>query len=388
MRAGVWALADRLGNRVKRIVFQLVGRVIVEAVDLRTPVAPDRILEINRMVEEPIRGHEAPTIYVPPKLTGRNIVLRRYASARLFGRSGVAFSRNGELISETVFRTSERIPATVASLTALQLARASIPFDLRPTRLLKGQFVLLDSLWDSFGHWVPEHFLRIRHLLLAGVDISGITFLIRPRDRNIKLHLMELAGVRAENILTLGEEDQFLLEELLVTSYPEISPQALAWVAALFPEQTDRKLKSKARLYLSRNGLESSASRMIANESTVLPVLESFGFEVYHPQDFSIQEQVNRFRSAEVLFGPQGSAFTGMIFMRPGSILIEAYSAHKVHLFNRQMALTLGHRHFPVFDPHGVGLLSNTKHPKTARLRQQVELDASRLSQILTEALN
>ena len=59
------------------------------------------------------------------------------------------------------------------------------------------------------------------------------------------------------------------------------------------------------RIYFSRTQVEKSR---LANEVEVEKLFAQNGFEIVHPQNYSLDEQIKMVRGAEILAGPQGSA--------------------------------------------------------------------------------
>jgi hypothetical protein len=77
--------------------------------------------------------------------------------------------------------------------------------------------------------------------------------------------------------------------------------------------------KPELRLYLSRAGAN---RRRVANEDLVIKSLERYGFTAIRPETMSLREQVSQFQRAEVIVGPHGAAFGGMVFSTQAKLLV------------------------------------------------------------------
>lgn len=325
-----------------------IERELLPGLDLGTTArSPSRTQRL-----EALPGNIAPfkdVMFLPPPLFDpppRGVEI--FKSARLVGKNVIALTNSGKMIQEALFRTSGR---NDLALSYLRLDEVSgLRKSPRPrNNFLDGKVCLLTSFWDSFGHWIPEHLLKIKLLRDSGEDTSAIRFLIRDPVEEFKIFLLKAAGIEERQIIPWHGQ-LTSVEELVVPSYPQISDENLAWVSSLVPPPL-RGFEKPRRpiLYLSR---QKQPYRRILNEDNVQDVLQGFGAVTLYPEDYPFEEQVAFVRSTSILFGPQGSAFTLQIFMQPGT-LVEAFPRDRVHLFNRQVAGVMGHKHFPLMDSRG-----------------------------------
>jgi len=293
-------------------------------------------------------------VFVPPVLFSSppNIV-HQFRNAQIIGYNPIALTESSNLIQETLFRTRDRNRPAIAYLYPSDLKVLASSVHRRQKRL-SGQYCLLASFWDNFGHWIPEHLLKVYTLIEAGIDISQINFIIRSNPDGFKVELLKAAGISPSQIFFWNQS--FLrVENLLVPSYPQITKERLDWISNLVPLRNTSFFDSKNRIYLSR---QKQNHRKIINEEEVQEVLQRYNFLTIYPEQLSFVDQVSLARKATLLFGPQGSSFTLQIFMPKGSIL-EAFPQNRIHLFNRQVAIVKGHKHHVLVDPRGP---DSTKH--------------------------
>ena len=74
------------------------------------------------------------------------------------------------------------------------------------------------------------------------------------------------------------------------------------------------------RLYISRSA---ARRRRVSNEADVRDVLRRFGFRVFHPESCPFAEQVRAASASRYLVSSHGAGLTNMLFMRPGSHVLE-----------------------------------------------------------------
>jgi hypothetical protein len=118
--------------------------------------------------------------FIPPVLFySPNNLVDVFSDAQIIGKNPIALTRQGELIQEALFRTRDRNKPAITYLHPHEL-RALVSFPKSKATYLSGKFCLLSSFWDNFGHWIPEHLLKVRSLIQAGIDISQVKFFIRP----------------------------------------------------------------------------------------------------------------------------------------------------------------------------------------------------------------
>jgi hypothetical protein len=91
------------------------------------------------------------------------------------------------------------------------------------------------------------------------------------------------------------------------------------------------------RLYISRSG-----RRRIQNEPELIRVLEKYDIKIVRDEPRTIAEQVDMYQNASFIIGPHGASFTNILWCRPGTQLVELFSANYVPDFFLYMAQRLG----------------------------------------------
>ena len=101
-----------------------------------------------------------------------------------------------------------------------------------------------------------------------------------------------------------------IVDELLIPSQAStlgpLSEPSDYYISLLSNKQARKESVHKQKLYISRSKL-SSTSRLIG-EKLVESILEQAEYHIFHPQDHSIEEQLDAYASAESLIFCEGSA--------------------------------------------------------------------------------
>lgn len=309
-------------------------------------------------------------VYEPPRLLNQRMSFVHHHDAYLIGNPPVGVTSDGTIIQDTIFRTEERTFSAVSSLHIMaqqEIVRLKAGKSLNLTIVDRPTCSLL-SAWNHFGHFIPEHFLKIYHIQTE-YDINDFQYLIESDAAKWKRELLYLAGINPVNIIEWSGQSK-RIRNLFVPHYPEISREGFDWINGLFPA-VSRAIPT-LKLYLSRQKMN---TRYIINAAEVEKKLVSHGFQTIVPEELSLNEQVQLFRSARVLAGPNGSAFTNQIFMPSNSHILEFFGRDRVHYFNRQVAKVKEHTYHALFDPrlnldsHNRGVLVDIKQLERSLLQ-------------------
>lgn len=165
--------------------------------------------------------------------------------------------------------------------------------------------------------------------LLAHPFTFGHEVLAWQRD------LLELAGAPADVRVMTGA--QLEVENLLVPDRPYVPaayafPEARAvWQHMAARARERHGATPHERVFLSRSALSESSTgttrtkglRQMTNAAQVDALFASYGFEVVHPQELPVAEQVALAAGARVLAGASGSALHLSAFAAPGTRVVE-----------------------------------------------------------------
>lgn len=224
--------------------------------------------------------------------------------------------------------------------------------------ILKGRYLYGGWLRAHFGHFLLESTSRFWVLDECADDIDGIIF-TQFRSGGVRKAGKNYAPLL--NILGAGKPIKILREPTQVQSVIVADPgfghhdrilgspryrthtraQVANMVAAYGPE----------KLYVSRSALTDSRGGVFG-ETLIEDIMKANGYEIFHPQNHSIPDQLSRYRAARQLVSLDGSALhmaayalqpgaqVGMILRRHAGLLdglakqIELFAEAQVHVLD------------------------------------------------------
>lgn len=220
----------------------------------------------------------------------------------------------------------------------------------------------LTGQWYYLGHWMWQ----FGHFLFETLPVlwayRGEALVAHLFGRNAppaawQLRFLELAGV--SQIPRVVTKDPVQIEKLRVPSRPSVVgasadastvdvwqriSMAGAGVADLPAGHGQMVALSRTRLEAGRPGRGPKAGRRITNAEALDNLWRSRGFDVVHPEELSLDEQMRLMRGARVLLGVDGSGLHASAFTRPGTpvIVVGNRDRHLGNLTQRAIDGALG----------------------------------------------
>ena len=77
-------------------------------------------------------------------------------------------------------------------------------------------------------------------------------------------------------------------------------------------------------------------------------VLAEYGFTTMIPEDYSVKEQMTLFYNADIVFCVHGANSTNCLYMRKGTVFIEAFSSYWMNRCNLYALAAEGVNYLPV----------------------------------------
>lgn len=282
-------------------------------------------------------------LYEPAPLSQPQKFLFHVDAPIVVGNPPLLLSRNYEVVENSFYRNHERSWSAFASQdvsSQLWIARRKTP-----KRSSKFQICVLSSPWSNFGHWTVEHFPKVFRVIDAGL-LDSTFFILEPSCPVWKLDLLERVGVSRSQIIDWNfRECPTQFATAFVSDYPEPNFEDFTRIDQCFGPIEHETQTSQGAVFLSRQSL---GKRKIQNFDDVEKVLKEFGVAVITPESLPLEQQVRFARGADLLIGPEGSAFTLAIFMRRGGKVIEFHGEKRLNLYNRQLAEAMGHEYIAV----------------------------------------
>lgn len=182
-----------------------------------------------------------------------------------------------------------------------------------PEAMLPGRHLYGGQLNHHFGHFLCESLAR---LWLLGRDDGFASVVLLPRRRGASTELnrwqQELFALCGLRIPVKVLQAPTRIEELVIPEQgfgthemASGTPAFRDWVHTRFAP--DIPAEGPEKLYISRESL-SFAKGGIAGEDLIAAALAREGYEVFHPEAHSIEEQVRRYKAARFIVGSEGSA--------------------------------------------------------------------------------
>jgi hypothetical protein len=304
----------------------------------------------------------------------RTIRVLEYDNAVVHAR-GLAIAMDGSVIPETAAgHGKEAIDRALASHPDL---KTSAPFlagahvlAVRPGVTCYGHVLgeMLPGAWIAGRNRDPDFGVLVAHVP-GGID-------------HIHSHVLAALGIGDDRITRTN--DPVRVEKLLVVQgFAEtdnyLSPLIRNFAGELAATVPDASAAPR-RLFLPRRA---EHGRGIANEAEVRSVLSEFGFESVHPEDVSIEDQIQLFRHATHVVGTLGSSLTNLMFSDGGVHVLALAPEPMVDTFFWRLCGAMGHEYSELRSP----TTPSTKSVQTGRLLDEdIIVDAALLRNWLLES--
>lgn len=193
---------------------------------------------------------------------------------------------------------------------------------------LKGTIAYLsDPDPGNYYHWMCR-LLPLLHFYQKTVDESEIDYFYVGKFNWSGFHeeTLHQAGIPQNRVVQEACTGDRLL--IAVTNRSQhlndpivdpINKAAFEFTRSLFINPTLEQ-KTKRRLYVQRGNVK---WRRLINEAEIQALLAQYGFESVAMDGKTVQEQVSLFSSAEAVVALHGAALTNLLFVAPGTKVVE-----------------------------------------------------------------
>ena len=192
-----------------------------------------------------------------------------------------------------------------------------------------------------YGHWMFEHLPKIK-LVDALPQYKSFPVYVDVGMPPSHYEALELLTKGERKLVPVRPNTSVEFEKLVVapsfTFFPFAQKPGSPVNMHVAPASTEASLFLRERL-LSVLGLTSdpfrkgekgrrifigrkSKARSLINQDEIQEFLLKYDFEVIYPEEYSFAQQVKIFNESEYVFGPNGSAFTNVIFCRQGAKIV------------------------------------------------------------------
>jgi hypothetical protein len=205
------------------------------------------------------------------------------------------------------------------------LAKAAAEFDanFKKAKCFDGPALLaMRPGGNCYGHVITE----VMGSAWGGASLLGdrpfslLTEASTPRLLDVYTQVARCAGLLKRPIINEQAHEPVRIKKLYVTEGFTLTDRYLSPLIADFArtvvESCGGRGPATRKVYVPRHGAE---GRVVRNESEVLRIVESRGFEVVEPQTLKWVDQVRLFANASHMVGPMGSGLATALFSPPGS---------------------------------------------------------------------
>ena len=197
---------------------------------------------------------------------------------------------------------------------------------LSDTTKLKGTVAYLSNVDPlNFYHWMCRT-LPLLRIYKKFFDFKEIDFFYVTHSPLFNFHIESLtkAGIAKRQIVQKACTADRIIAAISTRTESfgsaPISRENYLFTRNLFyPNCKTYHLKSK-RIYVSRGNAK---RRKVINEVQIINLLEKYGFESVKMDNNTLQQQANLFYHAEAIVAPHGAALTNLLFIQPGTKVIE-----------------------------------------------------------------
>ena len=190
--------------------------------------------------------------------------------------------------------------------------------------------LLITDHWSGgFFHWFSDVLQKLEALEKYNVDLSGYTVLI-PVDF---YHAFTRESLKVYNVQfrVIAADERALAAEAvyvpLITPSGNYRPDLMCSMRERFRRYRPSGTPTR-RIYITR---AQAKKRRVLNEDRLLPLLERLGFEIIVMEALPFWEQCRTIAEAEVLISLHGAGLTHMLWMQPGTKVMEIRSAGDTH---------------------------------------------------------
>lgn len=222
------------------------------------------------------------------------------------------------------------------------------PFSLENTKVekffLKGQYcVLTKKFAGNYWHFTYQCVDCVWLLEKAGYK----GFYVIP-NKNFCSEILSMLDIAPERIITLDKfahNKEYIFEEVFYVMFSGTRVRGYdAMVLSQMAEYIKKKLPEDPslpkKIYVKRIG-----KRKLLEADDLLA---EYGFTTIIPEDYSVHEQMKLFYNADIVFCVHGANSTNCLYMRKGTVFIEAFSSYWINRCNLYTLAASGINYLPV----------------------------------------
>ena len=224
------------------------------------------------------------------------------------------------------------------------------PFVFRHSKaekiFLEGQYCVLTKK-HSNNYW---HFTYCNLEVIWLLEKAGFQGKYVVPDLEFGSELLRLLDVPAERIIPFGAFEHnkiYIFEEVFYVISKKPYGEGLVYGTPVLFEAVEY-IKKKLpvdpslpkKIYVKRIGKR----RLLDADN----IVAEYGFTMMIPEDYSVREQMTLFYNADIVFCVHGANSTNCLYMRKGTVFIEAFSSYWENRCNLKALAVQGINYLPV----------------------------------------
>lgn len=222
------------------------------------------------------------------------------------------------------------------------------PYSLENSKVeklfLKGQYCILTKKFSG-NYWHFTYQCVDSVWLLEQEGYKG--FYIIP-DQDFCSEILSMLDIAPERIITLDKfahNKEYIFEEVFYVMFSgagihEYNAMVLSQMAEYIKKKLPEDPSLPKKIYVKRIGKR----KLLGADD----LIAEYGFTTIIPENYSVQEQMKLFYNAEIVFCVHGANSTNCLYMRKGTVFIEAFSSYWINCCNLYTLAATGINYLPV----------------------------------------
>ncbi len=211
-------------------------------------------------------------------------------------------------------------------------------------KLLKGQYCVLAKKHSGHNYW---HFTYNSLDVVWILEKAGFQGKYVVPNAKFCGEILHMLGVSPERIIMLNAFEHnkiYIFEELfyiaLRGAHEKYSTPVLVEAAEFIKKKLPVNPSLPKKIFVKRTGRR----KLLGADN----VIAEHGFTTVIPENYSVQEQMALFYNADIVFSVHGANSTNCLYMRKGTVFIEAFSSYWMKWFNLYAIAASGINYLPV----------------------------------------
>jgi capsular polysaccharide biosynthesis protein len=184
------------------------------------------------------------------------------------------------------------------------------------------RFFTAFNRWSAgnYFHWMCDVLPRV---YLARSDVEGSTVVL-PSSHQVPFVERSLAPFQPKRIAYFAPNEVALFRDVTVPGHIAVTGNyhepTMRELARFLSDSFGTNGRTGRLVYVTRRR---ARHRYVVNEDDVIALVQRYGFEVVENEGLSLEQQVALYSSAGAYIGLIGANLTNIMFMRPGSAVLQ-----------------------------------------------------------------